>query len=399
MRRVHLPRAIGFGLLMLLLCFPLGLPNRESAGLPPLLTALLVALAVLAGGLWPQHNAEPLPWRRWLKSSTFWLLPALCLIWPLLPVGNLYILDALTIIFIITLGAIGLNITVGQTGLMNTGFAGLYAVGAYTSALMSQNLGLGFWVSLLPSILMGAGAGALMAVPVLRLRGDYLAVVTLGFAEIFRITLINADHITNGAAGIIGIRKPDFFGLAVFAPFSKYGLPTFASYMGVPFSPAQQKIFFYYVALFFLALGAAAVYWLRRSAIGRRLEALREDPIACDSLGLNRGQLTITAFACSGALGGLAGCLFAARQGFVNPESFTFNDSVLFLAVAVLGGNNALALLPAACLAIGLPEVFRDLAAWRMPIFGLALVAITLLCPKGLSGARQPSIRFKGGKV
>ena len=376
-----------YGLIALALCVPLGLPGRDTAGLAGGAMAAMILSAVVLGGVRGIARAQVI---RILKTAA---LPIALIALPFVARGNLYVLDAATLILIMALAATGLNITVGNAGLMNTGAAGLFAVGAYTYALLHREADIGFWGGLLPATAVGALVGRLYALPVLRLRGDYLAVVTLGFAEILRITLINADTITGGAAGVIGIPGVSFFGIAAFAPFERNGLPPFAPMFGLAFSPLHKKLFFYTVTA--LLWGAAAVFCvlLRRSRLGRRLEAMREDPIACDSLGIRRPSLIMHAFTLSGALIGLAGALFAARQGFVSPDSFTFNESVLFLVIVVAGGMSTAGILPAAAVIVGLPEMFRAFAAWRMPIFGLALTALIVLRPHGFGGVRRPSVR------
>ena len=251
----------------------------------------------------------------------------------------------------------GLNIVVGLAGLLDLGYVAFYAVGAYSTALISEHLHLGFWTCLPLAGLLAAFWGVLLGFPVLRLRGDYLAIVTLAFGEIIRIVLINWVPVTNGYAGISGIRRPTFFGL----PFTA-GEEGFAAFFGIEYLPLHRTIF-----LFYLILGLALVTnWvtlrLRRLPVGRAWEALREDEIACRSLGINTTNTKLTAFAIGAGFGGFAGSFFAVRQGFISPESFTFMESAVVVAIVVLGGmGSQIGVAIAAVAMIGGTEILREL--------------------------------------
>jgi branched-chain amino acid transport system permease protein len=271
----------------------------------------------------------------------------------------------------------GLNIVVGLAGLLDLGYVAFYAVGAYSYALLAQHFGLGFWICLPFAGIMAAFAGVLLGFPVLRLRGDYLAIVTLGFGEMIRLVLLNWYTFTNGPSGISNIPRPTFFGLP-FAATPPEGGESFHSFFGLTYSPTDRIIFLYY-----LILGLA--------------EALREDEIACRSLGINPRNTKLTAFAMGAMFAGFGGSFFATRQGFISPESFSFIESAVILAIVVLGGfGSQIGVVFAAILLIGLPEFFRELENYRMLAFGAAMVLIMLWRPEGLLAHREPTIRLHG---
>ena len=295
----------------------------------------------------------------------------------------------------------GLNIVVGLAGLLDLGYVAFYAVGAYSSALLAQNLGLSFWICLPLAGILAAFWGILLGFPVLRLRGDYLAIVTLAFGEIIRLILINWVPVTGGYAGISGIPRPTFFGL----PFNA-SPEGFAAYFDIEFSPVHRAIFLFYVILALALLTNWVTLRLRRLPIGRAWEALREDEIACRSLGINTTNTKLTAFAIGAGFGGFAGSFFAARQGFISPESFTFMESAIVLAIVVLGGmGSQIGVAIAAVAMIGGTEILRELdwlrrlfgpdfepTQYRMLLFGLAMVLVMIWKPRGLISFRIPSI-------
>ena len=295
----------------------------------------------------------------------------------------------------------GLNIVVGLAGLLDLGYVAFYAVGAYSTALLSQNFGLSFWICLPLAGVFAAFWGILLGFPVLRLRGDYLAIVTLAFGEIIRLVLINWVDVTNGYAGITSIPRPSFFGL----PFNASD-KGFAAFFGIEFSPLHRTIFLFYVILALGLLTNWVTLRLRRLPVGRAWEALREDEIACRSLGINTTNTKLTAFAIGAGFGGFAGSFFAARQGFISPESFTFMESAIVLAIVVLGGmGSQIGVVIAAVAMIGGTEILRELdwlkqifgsgfepTHYRMLLFGLAMVLIMIWKPRGLVSFRTPSI-------
>ena len=309
---------------------------------------------------------------------------------PVLPFVDRNILDIATLVLIYVMLGTGLNIVVGLAGLLDLGYVAFYAVGAYSYALLSQYFGLSFWVCLPLAGLLAASFGILLGFPVLRLRGDYLAIVTLGFGEIIRIIINNWQSLTNGPIGISQIARPGLFGLS-FQPGG--GPDTFAGFFGIPFAPIQRIIFLYYLILALVLATAFFVRRIRRLPLGRAWEALREDEIACRSLGLNPTTIKLSAFALGATCAGFAGSFFATRQGFISPESFTFIESAIILAIVVLGGmGSQLGIVLAALVLVGLPEWFRDLQQYRMLAFGGAMVLIMLWRPQGLLSRRAPTV-------
>ncbi len=322
-------------------------------------------------------------------------------------------------ILIYVMLAWGLNIVVGLAGLLDLGYVAFYAVGAYTYAILATYVipatvpVLGpwaFWVCLPVAGMLAALWGIILGFPVLRLRGDYLAIVTLAFGEMIRLVLINWVALTNGYAGIQTPRIT-FFGL----PFTTRGTETTVGQVfGLPGSPTvQRSIFLYYVILGLALLVALITQRMRRLPVGRAWEALREDEIACRALGINTVNTKLTAFAMGALFGGLAGAFFGARQGFVNPRSFEFLESATILAIVVLGGMGSLVGVAIAAVAvIGGIELLRELdwlksifgndfdpGQYRMLIFGLAMVMMMAWRPRGLIAARQPSIVLHEAKA
>jgi len=305
-------------------------------------------------------------------------------------------------ILIYVMLAWGLNIVVGLAGLLDLGYVAFYAVGAYSYALLGTHLGWSFWILLPAAGIMAAFWGVILGFPVLRLRGDYLAIVTLAFGEIIRLVLINWREVTNGSAGISGIPKVTFFGLFDFDVSSPNYI---AKVFDLPTSGAYYKIFLYYLILALCLLTAYVTIRLRRMPIGRAWEALREDEIACRSLGINTTTTKLTAFAIGAMFGGFAGSFFAARQGFVSPESFVFLESAIILAIVVLGGMGSLTgIAIAALVMIGGTEILRELQflkqifgndftpeLYRMLLFGLAMVIVMVWKPRGFVGSREPT--------
>lgn len=317
--------------------------------------------------------------------------------------GSLKFVDNFGIqILIYVMLAWGLNIVVGLAGLLDLGYVAFYAVGAYSYALLSTYFGLSFWLLLPLAGILSAFWGMILGFPVLRLRGDYLAIVTLAFGEIIRLVLINWVEVTKGTFGISSIAKASVFGIW---SFDVSAPNNFAKVFELPMSSAYYKIFLFYVILALCALTAYVSVKLRAMPIGRAWEALREDEIACRSLGINTVTTKLTAFSIGAMFGGFAGAFFAARQGFVSPESFVFLESAVILAIVVLGGMGSLmGIAVAAAVMIGGTELLREMTflkaifgpdftpeLYRMLIFGLAMVIVMVLKPRGFVGSRQPT--------
>ncbi len=325
--------------------------------------------------------------------------------------GSLTFVDNFGVqILIYVMLAWGLNIVVGLAGLLDLGYVAFYAVGAYSYALLSSYFGLSFWVLLPLSGILAALWGLILGFPVLRLRGDYLAIVTLAFGEIIRLVLINWTDVTKGTFGITGIAKASIFGIWSF----DIGKPNnFAKAFGLPMASGYYKVFLFYVILALCMLTAYVTIRLRRMPIGRAWEALREDEIACRSLGINTVTTKLTAFATGAMFAGFAGSFFAARQGFVSPESFVFLESAVILAIVVLGGMGSLTgIAIAAIVMVGGTEALRSMdflkdifgptftpELYRMLIFGLAMVVVMLIKPRGFVGSREPTAFLKERKA
>jgi branched-chain amino acid transport system permease protein len=347
-----------------------------------------------------EHRREHAPAAMWLdRIPKLALATAAVAVFaaslPFLPFADRNLVDRATLILIYVMLGTGLNIVVGLAGLLDLGYVAFYAVGAYSYALLAQHFGLSFWACLPLAGVLAAVSALVVGHPVLRLRGDYLAIVTLGFGQIAHVVLVNWTALTGGPNGIAGIARPDFFGLP-FAAEAPDGGKTFAQYFDIPFSPLHRVYFLYYLILAMVVIAGALVWRLRQLPIGLAWEALREDEIACRSLGINPKTVKLSAYALGASFAGFAGSFFAARQGFISPESFTFNESAIILAIVVLSGmRSQLGIALAAIILIGIPEWFRDLAEYRMLAFAAVMVLIVLQRPKGLAGERRPTVRLK----
>lgn len=280
---------------------------------------------------------------------------------------NNYYVDILSLAVLYALLAIGLNITVGYAGLLDLGYAAFYGVGAYTYAILSTSFGISFWLGLPFGAALAAFFGLILGLITLRLRGDYLAIITLGFVQIVYLCLNNWDAVTQGPNGIMQI-----------------GRPTIGSFV------FRTPLHFYYLILVFVVFTALAVHRLMQSQIGRAWIAIREDEVAADAMGIDTTRIKTLAFVAGAGIAGVAGVLFAARYSFISPESFTFLESVRILSMVVLGGMGSLpgAILGAVLLTI-LPEMLRGFANYRMLIFGIALVVMMVFRPQGLLGKRS----------
>jgi len=317
-------------------------------------------------------------------------LLAAAIVLPFVPGIARYELDLGILVLTYVMLGWGLNIVVGLAGLLDLGYVAFYAIGAYSYALLAQYFGFSFWLCLPLAGILAGFWGVLLGFPVLRLRGDYLAIVTLAFGEIIRVVVLNWVSLTGGPNGMTGIPRPSFFGL----PFDMSGdAGTFAGFFGLTPDPIHRVIFLYYLILVLALLTNWVTMRIRRQPIGRAWEALREDEIACRALGINVTATKLTAFALGAAFGGFAGAFFATRQGFISPESFTFIESAIILAIVVLGGmGSQIGVAVAAIVMIGGFELFRDLQEWRMLVFGAAMVVIMVLRPRGLVSSRTPTI-------
>ncbi|OZI34484.1 high-affinity branched-chain amino acid ABC transporter permease LivM [Bordetella genomosp. 10] len=340
-------------------------------------------------GALPTLPAAPASGHKWLVSA----LVVVAVVWPFF--GDRSAVDIATLVLIYVMLGLGLNIVVGFAGLLDLGFVGFYAVGAYTYALLYHWGGWGFWEALPFAGAMSALFGFVLGFPVLRLRGDYLAIVTLGFGEIIRLLLINLNWLTGGPDGISGIPKPSVFGIEMARSSSVEGRQTFHEMLGLTFQNQHVIIWLYLMALALALITLFVSTRLKRMPVGRAWEALREDEIACRSLGLNPTRIKLSAFTLGAMFAGFGGAFFAARQGLVNPESFTFIESALILAIVVLGGmGSQVGVILAAILLTVLPELAREFAEYRMLMFGLVMVLMMMWRPQGLLPMQRPHVEL-----
>lgn len=331
--------------------------------------------------------AENPEWSVW--SGRVLIVLAIAL--PFLPFVDRRILDVATLILGYVALGWGLSILVGMIGLLDLGYVAFYAVGAYAFSILAVDYGWSFWQTLPIVVLICAVGAAMVGGPILRLRGDYFAIVTLGLAEIIRLTIINWQSLTHGPDGITGIPRPSVFGMATFN-MGDDALPSFSDWTGMEHDPMQRLIFMYLLLLGFALLVMLLLGWLRRSTFGLAFEAIREDEIAAQATGVNRAMMKLFAYVMAAIIAGIGGAFFASRQGFVSPESFNPMESFIVLAIVVLGGmGSRLGVVIAALVLIGLPELFREFAQYRMLAFGLALVLIMLWRPQGLLAHRRPT--------
>jgi len=272
---------------------------------------------------------------------------------------------------------LGLNIVVGLAGLLDLGYVAFYAVGAYAYALLNQHFGLGFWTVLPLGGLLGAVCGVLLGFPVLRLRGDYLAIVTLGFGEIIRLVLENWGDFTHGPSGIANIPRPGLFGMDL--------------------SIHDAAIYIYYIVFGMVLVTIFVVNRLKNSRIGRAWLALKEDEIACQAMGIDKAKTKLTAFALGSTWAGFAGVIFAAKTTFINPACFTFLESALILSIVVLGGMGSITgVVVGALVIVVLPESLRDFPQFRMLLFGAILVLMMIFRPQGFISTERKKYEYHG---
>ncbi|WP_022851962.1 ABC transporter permease subunit [Limisalsivibrio acetivorans] len=291
------------------------------------------------------------------------LVTAFCIVFPM--VFNSYQVSILTTALMYIVLGLGLNIVVGLAGLLDLGYVAFYAVGAYSYALLNMHFGISFWIALPIGAALAMLFGIILGFPVLRLRGDYLAIVTLGFGEIIRLVLENWNDFSQGPSGVAGIPRPQIW--------------------GVEMDLGQATIFLYYLVLVLVVVTIFSVNRLQNSRIGRAWLALREDEIACQAMGIDKTKTKLTAFALGATWAGIMGVVFAAKTTFINPASFTFLESAIILSVVVLGGmGSILGVILGALILILLPEYLRAFSEFRMLIFGGSMVLMMVFRPQGL---------------
>ena len=309
-------------------------------------------------GLYQRLTEEPRLYRPLLAG-----LLAATLIFPLLV--DTYQVNIMVLALIFVVLGLGLNITVGLAGLLDLGYVAFFAVGAYTYALLNTVFGLDFWVCLPLGGLVGMLFGVLLGFPILRLRGDYLAIVTLGFGSITKIVIENWEEVFNGAKGIANIDRPGLFGMEM--------------------TIGAATVYTYYLMIGLVILTIFVTNRLKDSRIGRAWLALREDEIACVAMGIDMARTKLSAYALGAFWAGLVGVIFAARNTYINPNSFTFMESALVLSIVVLGGmGSIIGVIIAALVLILLPEYLRDVGEYRMLVFGAVMVLMMIFRPEGL---------------
>ena len=318
--------------------------------------------------------------RRLLTEPKFYL-PALvvlsifALVFPFL--FSMYQINIMITGLIYVMLGLGLNIVVGLAGLLDLGYVAFYAVGAYSYALLNYHFGISFWTALPIGAGLGAFFGILLGFPVLRLRGDYLAIVTLGFGEIIRLILENWNEFSFGPSGIANIPRPPFF--------------------GVQLSLQNATIYIYYLMILLVIFTIFVVQRLQNSRIGRAWIALREDEVACEAMGIDKRKTKLTAFALGATWAGMAGVIFAAKTTFINPASFTIWESIIILCIVVLGGmGSVVGVVIGAFILILLPEYLRVFSEYRMLVFGALLVLMMVFRPGGIVSDVRRTYKFEG---
>lgn len=326
-------------------------------------------------------EVDTIPWNRRLARDSRFYIPALvgvCAFVLAFPfIFSLYQTNIMVTALIYVITGLGLNIVVGLAGLLDLGYVAFYAVGAYSYALLNYHFGLGFWVVLPIGAGLGLIFGILLGFPVLRLKGDYLAIVTLGFGEIIRLVLENWNEFSFGPSGIANIPRPGLFGIQM--------------------SLHEATIYLYFLMIFLSLVTIFVVRRLQDSRIGRAWIALREDEIACQAMGIDKTRTKLSAFAMGATWAGMAGVVFAAKTTFINPASFTLWESIIILCVVVLGGmGSVLGVICGALILILLPEYLRVFSEYRLLVFGAVLVVMMVFRPGGIISQVRRTYQFKG---
>jgi len=319
-----------------------------------------------------------------IKFSLLCLIAVIAVIAPLkfhflgskLQIFDLYQTNIMISCLVYIVLGLGLNIVVGLAGLLDLGYVAFYAVGAYAYALCNMHWDLGFWYALPLGAVLGTLLGVLLGFPVLRLRGDYLAIVTLGFGEIIRLVLENWGDVTMGPSGISKIARPGLF--------------------GVKLTIIDSTIYMYYIVIGLVIFTIFCVNRLQNSRVGRAWLALREDEIACQAMGIDKMKTKLMAFALGATWAGMAGVVFAAKTSFINPASFTFWESAIILSIVVIGGMGSIrGVIAGAIILILLPEYLREFSEFRMLLFGAIMVLVMVFRPQGLISAKRKIYKYE----
>lgn len=359
---------IGLGSFLLATLYRYLLHRKEHASdTPSIIATRLPKLSQLFRGF------HTLSRQRRFSIPFFLFLALMVVLFPFL--SSMYQTNIMSTALLYVMLGMGLNIVVGLGGMLHLGYIAFYAVGAYTYALLNYHFGLNFWLALPLGGLFSLLFGILLGIPVLRLKGDYLAIVTLGFAEIIRIVLENWNDFSFGPSGIANIPRPDLF--------------------GHQFSLQNASIYIYFIIVALVAFTVFVVARLKHSRLGRAWEAMREDDIASEAMGVDITKAKVTAFALGAFWAGLAGVVFAAKTTFINPASFTVWESIVVLSLVVLGGMGSLTgVFLGAGLLILLPEYLRAFSEYRMLLFGVILVVMMIFRPQGLIQAKRHTFTF-----
>lgn len=269
--------------------------------------------------------------------------------------------------------SLGLNLVTGYAGQFCLGWAAFYGIGAYTSALLTLKLNWSFWLGLPMGGIVAALFGVVLGIPTMRLRDIYLAITTLGFGEIIRLILMNWTSLTRGAMGLPGIPAPSLFGVSL-----------------------DNKYFYYYFMVVLVVASIGAMVRIIHSRLGRALVAIREDELAAKSMGIDTVRYKVIAFAIGAFFAGIAGSFYAHYTTFIDPHTFSFSESIVILAMVVLGGMGSIpgAVIGAVLLTL-LPELLRDMAEYRMIVYGLLMMAVVLIRPQGLFGKNNDTSKKK----
>jgi len=274
---------------------------------------------------------------------------------------------------------LGLNINVGLAGMLDLGYVAYFGIGAYTFALLNHHFDIGFWLTLPIGGLIGCACGVILGFPILRLRGDYLAIVTLGFGMIFKVVMENWDTLSFGPSGIANIDKPGLF--------------------GIDMNLAQSTTYIYYIMIAMVIFTILVTNRLKNSRVGRAWMALREDEVACVAMGIDMARTKLSAYALGAFWAGMVGVLFASKTTFINPASFTFMESAIMLSIVVLGGmGSILGVILGAFILILLPEYLRAFSEYRMLVFGASMTLMMIFRPQGLISGLRQVYQYKGTK-
>lgn len=306
------------------------------------------------------------------KKRMKYIIVILSIIFPLVARLSPYILRTSIVALLYVVLALSLNLILGFAGQLSMGHSAFYAIGDYTTALLMVNLKLSFWLSIIASALIAGFFGLFLGIPTLRLKGDYLAITTIGFAEIVRLVLINWGELTRGPAGIPGIPSPSIFGFII-----------------------KDNVGYYYIILLLAFFTVFLSYRLLNSRYGSGFIAVRDDEIAAEAMGINSTYLKTLVFVIGAAIAGMAGGFFATFIHYVNPDNFTYSESVTMVCMVVLGGLGSIpGVISGAMVLSILPELLRGVATYRYAIYGILLILMMINRPQGMISVD----RLKGGK-